>query len=133
MFFRFAAEVPLRWVDVDSAGVVNNATYLSMMEQARFLYFQHLGLIADHAVPFVLAEVTTKFERPGRLGMRTEVATAVTKLGNTSFGMAYEVRAGDLVLATAVATLVFVDAQLRPAPIPAAWRQCIGEFEQLAT
>ena len=35
MLFRFAAEVPLRWVDVDSAGVVNNAVYLSLMEQAR--------------------------------------------------------------------------------------------------
>ena len=35
MFYRFDTEVPLRWVDVDSAGVVNNAVYLSMMEQAR--------------------------------------------------------------------------------------------------
>ncbi|MBM3961563.1 MAG: acyl-CoA thioesterase, partial [Planctomycetes bacterium] len=39
MLFRFAAEVPLRWVDVDSAGVVNNAVYLNLMEQARYLYF----------------------------------------------------------------------------------------------
>jgi acyl-CoA thioester hydrolase len=131
MFFRFAAQVPLRWVDVDSAGVVNNATYLSLMEQARYLYFQHLGLMADHAVPFVLAEVTTKFLRPGRLGMNVEVAAAVVELGNTSFKMVYEVRAGELVLVTANAALVFVDGEFRPRPMPAEWRQRIAEFEQL--
>lgn len=131
MFFRFAAEVPLRWVDVDSAGVVNNATYLSMMEQARYLYFQHLGLMTDHAVPFVLAEATTKFLRPGRLGMRVEVAAAVQRLGHSSFQMAYEVRGDDQVLCTASAALVFVDAQFAPRPIPPEWRQRTAEFEGL--
>jgi acyl-CoA thioester hydrolase len=131
MFFRFAAEVPLRWVDVDSAGVVNNATYLSLMEQARYLYFQHLGLIADHAVPFLLAETTVKFLRPGRLGMRTEVAARVRSLGSSSFRMDFEVRAADEVLASAEAALVFVDASHRPTPIPDEWRSTIAQFEEL--
>ena len=131
MFFRFAAEVPLRWVDVDSAGVVNNATYLSLMEQARYLYFQHLGLMTDHGVPFLLAETTVKFLRPGRLGMKVEVAARVASLGTTSFQMDFEVRAADEVLASARAALVFVDAGLRPTPIAADWREAIGQFEEL--
>jgi acyl-CoA thioester hydrolase len=131
MFFRFAAEVPLRWVDVDSAGVVNNATYLSLMEQARYLYFQHLGLMTDHAVPFLLAEATVKFLRPGRLGMRTEVAARVRSLGTSSFAMDFEVRAADEVLASGQAALVFVDAQQRPTPIPDEWRTTIAQFEEL--
>ena len=36
MSYRFTVNVPLRWVDVDSWGVVNNAVYLNLMEQARF-------------------------------------------------------------------------------------------------
>lgn len=131
MFFRFAADVPLRWVDVDSAGVVNNAAFLSLMEQARFLYFQHLGLLQDHQVPFVLAETTVKFLRPGRLGMQVEVAAATRALGTTSFRMAYEVRARDEVLVTAEAVLVFVGADLRPCAIPAAVREAVQQFEQL--
>jgi acyl-CoA thioester hydrolase len=131
MFLRFAAEVPLRWVDVDSAGVVNNATYMSLMEQARFLYFQHLGLMADHRVPFVLAEATVKFLRPGRLGMRVDVATGVRALGSSSFQMDYEIRSGDEVLATATAALVFVGTDLRPTPIPADWRETVTQFEEL--
>ncbi len=131
MFFRFAAEVPLRWVDVDSAGVVNNASYLSLMEQSRYLYFQHLGLMQGHHVPFVLAETTVKFLRPGLLGMRVEVAARVASLGTSSFAMEYEVRAGDLVLVTAKAALVFVDAARKPTPIPADWRAAVQQFEQL--
>jgi YbgC/YbaW family acyl-CoA thioester hydrolase len=132
MFFRFAAEVPLRWVDVDSAGVVNNATYLSLMEQSRYQYFQHLGLLTDHRVPFLLAEATVKFLRPGRLGMRVEVAARVASLGTSSFHMHYEVRGGDEVLVTARAALVFVDAAMRPRPIPDDWRATIQQFEELA-
>ena len=47
MTFRFTAPTPLRWVDIDSEGVVNNAVYLSLMEQARFHYFTQLGLLDD--------------------------------------------------------------------------------------
>ncbi len=131
MFFRFAAEVPLRWVDIDSAGVVNNATYLSLMEQARYLYFQHLGLMVEHHVPFVLAEANVKFLRPGRMAMKVEVAACVGKLGTSSFHMDYEVRAHNEVLVTAHAVLVFVDAAMHPTPIPDAWRQAVAQFEQI--
>lgn len=129
MIYRFVTEVPLRWVDVDSEGVINNAVYLSLMEQARFLYFEHLGLLPDRKVPFVLAETTVKFLLPGRIGMRIEVAVATRSLGTTSFRMDYEVRAQQQVLATSQAALVFVDAALRPRPIPADVREAIVGFE----
>jgi acyl-CoA thioester hydrolase len=133
MFFRFVTAVPLRWADVDSAGVVNNAVFLSLMEQARFLYFQHLGLLGDHEVPFVLAETTVKFERPGRLGMNLEVAARTRSLGTSSFQMDYEVRSGEETLVTARAVLVFVDAAMKPTAIPADWRTAIEQFEEMAS
>lgn len=131
MFFRFDTAVPLRWADVDSAGVVNNAVFLSLMEQARFQYFQHLGLMKGHAVPFVLAETTVKFERPGRLGMNVEVAVRTRQIGTTSLQMDYEVRGGDETLVTARAALVFVDTHLKPSPVPADWRTAIEQFEEM--
>lgn len=131
MMYRFEADVPLRWVDVDSEGVVNNAVYLSLMEQARFLYFEHLGLLRSSKVPFLLAEATVKFLRPGRLGMKTEVAVRTSELGNTSFQMDYEVRADGQVLASGHAVLVWVDGNLRPQAVPAAVREAITNFEDL--
>ena len=133
MIYRFVADVPLRWVDVDSEGVVNNAVYLSLMEEARFQYFDHLGLLPDRRVPFLLAEATVTFLRPGRIGMKTEVAVRTRSLGTSSFQMDYEVRAEDHVLATGQAALVFVDGNLRPVPIPAPVREAIQVFEDMPT
>ena len=133
MFYRFVADVPLRWSDFDSAGVVNNSVYLTLMEQARFLYFQHLGFLSDHKVPFVLAEATVKFLRPGRLGMRIEVAARTRSFGHTSFLMDYEVRVANDVLATGQAALVFVDDAMHPRPVPDDVRAAVEQFEELGS
>lgn len=130
--FRFVAPTPLRWVDVDSEGVVNNAVYASLMEQARFLYFEHLGLLAGGNVPFVLAEIGVRFLRPGRLRSNVSTAARVTRLGRTSFAMEYEVRADDTVLATGTAALVYVDAALQPVAVPAVARERIAAFDGIA-
>ena len=132
MFYRFSAEVPLRWVDVDSVGVVNNAVYMSFLEQARYLYFQHLGLMEDHAIPFLLAETKITFKKPGRLGMKIEVAARTSKIGDTSMQMDYEVRGNDEVLAKASAVLVFVDERQKPRAIPDDYRQAVAGFDDLA-
>ena len=129
MSYRFVTDVPLRWVDVDSEGVVNNAVYLSLMEQARFLYFEQLGLLERQRVEFVLAEATVRFHRPGRLGMQTRVAAATIQLGTTSFRMGYEVLADNMVLASGEVALVYVDSDLKPRPIPDAARAAISAFE----
>lgn len=132
MPYRFTTQVPLRWVDVDSEGVVNNAVYLSLMEQARFVYFEQLGLLPQRRVGFLLAEATVRYRRPGRLGMNTEVAARTVRLGGRSCVMEYEVRGDGEVLATGTAALVFVDAGLRPCAVPDAVRTAISGFEGIA-
>jgi acyl-CoA thioester hydrolase len=130
--FRFECPTPLRWVDVDSEGVVNNAVYLSLMEQARFAYFERLGLLGGGNVPFVLAEATVRFLLPGRLRMEVRTAARVVRLGSSSFDMDFEVRAGAEVLASGRAALVYVDGALRPREIDAAARGAIAAFEGIA-
>jgi acyl-CoA thioester hydrolase len=127
--FRFRVATPLRWVDVDAEGVVNNAVYLSLMEQARFCYFRDLGLLERDRVPFLLAEARVRFLRPGRLGMQLATAARTVRLGNQSLVMEYEVRDGDDVLAAGSAVLVFVGADLRPVPVPAATRAAVAGFD----
>lgn len=121
----------MRWVDVDSEGIVNNAVYLSLVEQARFAYFEHLALLTGGKVPFVLADARMTFVRPGRLGMEVITAARVSRLGRSSFDMAYEVLGDSQVLVRSTAVLVFVGADLRPVPIDAHIWAKIAAFEGL--
>ncbi|MBL8841703.1 MAG: acyl-CoA thioesterase [Planctomycetes bacterium] len=139
--FRFTAAVPLRWVDVDVAGVVNHAVYWSLIEQARFDYFAQLKLVEGDIPPFLLGEATIRYERPARRGDALAVAVRTARLGGKSFEMQYEVRreaAGEVRLgasgaserlAVAKALLVWVDAKLASCEIPAAARRAIAAFE----
>lgn len=130
--FRFVAPTPLRWVDVDSEGVVNNAVYLSLMEQARFVYFEQLGLLRHGNIPFVLAESRASYLRPGRLGMDLVTKARVLRLGRSSFDMAFECVAAGEVLVRAQKVLVWVGTDLRPLPIDELARTRIAAFEGIA-
>ncbi len=131
--FRFEAPQPLRWVDVDAAGVVNHAIWFNLAEQARFEYFTRIGVFRGDVPPFLLAATAARYERPGRVGMEIVVAVRTTRLGGRSLDMEYEIRrraaSADERLAVITATLVWVDAQQKSCEIPAAARSAIAEFE----
>jgi len=135
--FRFVSEQSIRWVDVDVAGVVNHAVWFSLVEQARFDYVRRLGVASGDVPPFLLGETTARYVRPGRMGMKLVVLVRTTRLGNKSFDMEYELHEGVATtprdektrLVQIRATLVWVDAQLKSTPIPAAARRLLAEFE----
>ena len=102
----FIQEETFRWSDVDAMGVVNNAVYLTLFEQARFGYFGSLAVMSGESFPFVLGSTAARFEAPGRSGMRVRIAARVVRLGNKSLDMDYVVRCDDVTLATGTATLV---------------------------
>ena len=122
----------LRWSDADLQGVVNNAVYLTMFEQARLAYFQSLGLMRGVAFPFLLGSTNVRFVRPGRPGMVVDVETRVVRLGTKSFDMAYRVACQGETIADGGATLVWVDESLQSARIPDAARSAIADREQIA-
>lgn len=130
--FRFMVPTPLRWVDVDSEGVVNNVVYLSLMEQARYAYFEQLGVLRDGNIPFVLAETRASYLRPGRLGMDVATRARVIRLGRSSFDMDFECVANGEVLVRAHKVLVWVGRDLRPLPIDEVARTRIAQFEGIA-
>jgi acyl-CoA thioester hydrolase len=130
MGFRFTCEHPVRWKDIDAARVLNNAVYLSLVEQARFEYFHELDLLADEQVPFLLGETTIRFLKPGRAGMKLTIGARVLRLGGKSFDMDYEIRHGDEILATVRAVLVYADpVTLQTRTIPSHFRRRISMFE----
>jgi acyl-CoA thioester hydrolase len=89
----------VRFRDCDALGHVNNAVYLTYLEQARFtLWRGQLGFMATPAagqtrrgVGFILARVECDFKSQARYGDDLEVRLSLEGIGRTSFTYAYEV------------------------------------------
>lgn len=133
---RFRARLWTRWSDEDNQGVLNNAVYLTLLEETRYRYFDHLGLIgAHHGFSFLLGQTNLRHLAPGRGPAEVEVEAATTCLGLKSFAQAYRIRdaAAGTVWAEAEAAMVMWDARAAATvPIPEAFRRAVAEFEGLA-
>lgn len=129
----------VRYGDLDPQGHLNNANFLTYIEQARVHYIINLGLF-DQAhsfldFGFILADAHVKFLSPVLFGMDVRVDVQVTRLGNKSLNMAYRMRDGatGIELATATTVLVAYDYHKQASmPLPNDWREKISAFEGLA-
>ncbi len=122
----FCAERRTRWSDEDTQGVLNNAIYATLFEEARLDWSRAADLLDGAHFPFVLAETRLRFVRPRRGGARVAISLATTRIGRSSFEQAYRVReaAGRELWCEGLAVLVFWDpATRRPRPIPDALRE----------
>jgi acyl-CoA thioesterase FadM len=88
---RFRVTLHTRWSDEDNQAVLNNAVYLTLLEETRHRYFGDLGLLEENRFPFVLAQTNIVFTRPGRGGVDVIVEAATTQVGTTSFTQAYRI------------------------------------------
>lgn len=87
--FRFRCRLTTRWVDEDNQAVLNNAVYLTLLEESRLRYFGALDLLEGNRFPFVLAQCNLRFLRPGVGGVEVEVAARTAHLGNSSLLQQY--------------------------------------------
>lgn len=89
-----AVEVEVAWGDMDSFSHVNNTVYLRWFETARIEYFERTGMLdamRERRVGPILARATVDYRIPLEWPDRVTVRTTVTRIGRTSFVMAYEV------------------------------------------
>ena len=130
---RYVCLCPLRWADMDSFGHVNNVVYLRYLEQARvegmFTTAQLAG-VPEFSLGTVVAKHEIEYKRP--LVYRSEpvrVETWVTRIGNASFTVAYEVKDDDWIYAIAQTTLVPYDLEKeRPRRITAEERDYLKPY-----
>jgi acyl-CoA thioester hydrolase len=122
IIYRHRLEVRFR--DCDPMGHVNNAVYLTYLEQARFAHwraawgFDVEGLPAD-APGVILARAEIDYRRPARYGDTLEVRISLDRIGRTSFSYSYEVvDQSDAIVALAKTVQVMYDyAAGRPVPL----------------
>ncbi len=84
--FHHKISIKVRFSDLDAMGHVNNAAYLSYLEEARIAYFNKVLNIPDNNIAFVavIARIEIDYIRQIRLGDQVEVYTRCAKIGNKS-------------------------------------------------
>ncbi len=133
--FRFYHPIEVRYGDLDPQGHVNNARYLTYMEQARVKYIRRLGLWDGKSftsIGIILADAQVSFHQPILFGQEIRVGVRISHLGNKSMKMEYRLEDAQNghMLAAGSTVLVTYDYQAGSAiPIPGQWRQAITSFE----
>jgi acyl-CoA thioester hydrolase len=96
--FRFYHPIEVRYGDLDPQGHVNNAKYLTYLEQARIAYIKHLGLWPGGSflnIGIILADAHLVFRSPILFGQPLRVGVCVSRLGNKSLTMEYRLEDSD--------------------------------------
>ena len=115
----------VRFRDLDSVGHVNNAVYLTYLEEARIAFLSQAA--GEDPLGMVVARIEIDFRSPAELGDTIEVAVTPGKVGTTSFTLHYELRAPGRLIAEASTVLVAYDYDKEEArAVPEAWRKLIG-------
>lgn len=132
--FRFRTRRRTRWSDEDNQRVVNNAVYMSLLEEARHEYFGGLGLLSENQFPFVLMQTNIRFLAPTVGGHELEIELRTTEFGRTSIRQEARIRCTDdgRVLVEAEVLLVSWDNAARcKAATSDELRARVSEFEEL--
>lgn len=128
--FSFERTVDVRYQDHDTMGHVNNAVYVTYMEEARFDYLVERVGVSEDELNMVVAHLEVDFRRPVQYAREVDVAVSVTEIGESSFTMVYEVRDDEGIAVEGETVQVTLDPETgEPCPVPEEWREAIVDVE----
>jgi len=135
--FKYSLAVSPRFADFDALGHVNNAKYITYLEEARVRYALQvfsLDLFAEDQ-GMILARTMIDYLLPIRPGQDIQVMVRCTRLGRKSFDLGYIIirTADQALISTASTTVVAYNYKLaKSILIPEGWRQAITAYEKVA-
>jgi len=136
---KFSTELPVRFGEIDQAGVVYYPRFFHYFHQAfeewfgRALGVSYPDLVLKDGIGFPSVRVESEFLKPLRYGDRAHVQIEVLDIGRSSLTLRYElVRMPENVLSAraTVKTVAIDNATFASVPIPDAWR---ARFERFRT
>ena len=125
----YSHRLDVRFRDCDPLGHVNNAVFLTYLEQARLQCWRELwgfGGEAGSLVPgVIMARAEIDYRKPAHYGQTLEIRIALAAIGKTSFAYDYEiVDEENRIVASARTVQVMYDYETAtPVPIPDDIRQ----------
>ena len=119
---RFQSKQYVRWGDLDAFGHVNNATYLVYAQEARFAW--------SKMIEMVVARAEVDFIAPIYQGdIYLDIEIWVNKIGTSSFGVTYEMKNGDELVAVVKSVQVTVSMENKKSrPLNDAERDFLNKY-----
>ena len=110
---RYNGKAHVRWDDIDAFGHINNAKYLTYIQEARF-DFTWLSRIRagqkSYLTDMVVARAEVDYIEPiYEAGFDAQVDIWVSRIGNSSFDLSYEIKSDKGLHACAKTVQVAVD------------------------
>ena len=105
---KIISKIEIRFNDVDIYGHINNAIYLSYLEQARISFFNEL-IGKDHnwmEEGIIVANVNINYLKPIVFGQYIIGEVWLDEIGNKSFKLAYKLYQNDIEMSNATTTMV---------------------------
>jgi acyl-CoA thioester hydrolase len=136
--YNFYETIQVRYGDIDAQGHVNNARYLTYIEQARFSYLTRLGLWDGKSfidLGWIVADIHISYLAPILWGQVVRVGVRATQLGNKSLTLEYQIEEESTgqVMARAETVMVSYDYHAHSSiPIAPEWREKIARFEGIS-
>lgn len=134
--FKHVTKIKIRFSDLDAMKHVNNATYLTYLEEARIKYFNDLLKKKEGDIDYqaVIGRIEIDYLYPIVLGDDLEIYTKISRIGNKSVDVKHIIainRGSKLIkAATSTTKLVYFDYKTKTTkPIPDEERKLIEEFE----
>ena len=119
---RFQSKQYVRWGDLDAFGHVNNATYLIYAQEARYEW--------SKMIEMVVARAEVDFIAPIYMGdFFLDIDIWVHKIGTSSFGVTYEMKNGDELVAVVKTVQVTVSMDTKKSrPLNDAERDFLNKY-----
>ena len=119
---RFQSKQYVRWGDLDAFGHVNNATYLVFAQEARFAW--------SKMIEMVVARAEVDFLAPIYVGdIYLDIEIWVNKIGTSSFGVTYEMKNGEELVAVVKSVQVTVSMETKKSrPLNDAEREFLNKY-----
>jgi acyl-CoA thioester hydrolase len=115
----------VRFRDLDPMGHVNNAVFLTYIEQARFAFLAEVGAATSLAdLNMIVARVEIDFKAPVGFGDEVEISVRASRFGTKSFDLDYVLRVdGDIVAEAKSVQVAYDYGRREPIPLPSDWRE----------
>jgi acyl-CoA thioester hydrolase len=126
--FPYVYRERVRFRDLDAMNHVNNAVFLTYLEQARFHFLEHLGLARrEQDPPLILARVEIDFRAPASFGDEVAIGVRAGRIGTKSFELEFELHADGRVVAEAKSVQVGYDyGRAETVELSDAWRDALA-------
>ncbi len=131
-------DIPARvyYEDTDAGGIVYHANYLKFAERGRTELlraagFDHITLMAQDGIFFVVRKMDIEYLYPARLDDLLTVKTSITALKNASFTMKQSIFCHDVLVCSMDVILVCVTKDAKPVRMPETMREKFAPFIEL--